>query len=83
VEVEGPLLRKTGDTPECVSRWGDDGAYDMAGNLDEWIDDPGGTFVGGFFSRATKNGCLARVDNHSPEYFDYSIGTRCCDDIKR
>ncbi|MCA9628928.1 MAG: SUMF1/EgtB/PvdO family nonheme iron enzyme [Myxococcales bacterium] len=74
----GPLLRKTGATPECRSRWGNDAVYDMVGNLDEWIDDPGGVFVGGFFSRSTKNGCLASVHAHPPEYYDYSLGVRCC-----
>lgn len=75
---EGPLLRRTGATPECVSRWGADGAYDMVGNLDEWIADPTGTFVGGFYSRATRSGCESSIESHSPEYLDYSLGTRCC-----
>ncbi|MEZ4372519.1 MAG: SUMF1/EgtB/PvdO family nonheme iron enzyme [Polyangiaceae bacterium] len=74
----GPLLRKTGATSECKSVWGNDAAYDMVGNLDEWIDDPEGVFVGGFFSRSTKNGCLASVHAHPPEYYDYSLGVRCC-----
>jgi formylglycine-generating enzyme required for sulfatase activity len=74
----GPLLRKTGATPECKSQWGNDGAYDMVGNLDEWIDDPSGTFAGGFFSRGTREGCSSRVGAHPIEYFDYSLGVRCC-----
>ncbi len=77
----GPLLRRTGATPECVSRWGADGIYDMVGNLDEWVDEPGGTFVGGFYSRATREGCDAAIETHSPSYFDYSLGTRCCRDL--
>ena len=40
------MLRRTGETPECISLWGDDGIADMVGNLDEWIDDAAGTFVG-------------------------------------
>jgi sulfatase modifying factor 1 len=75
---EGPLLRKTGATPDCKSTWGDDAVYDMVGNLDEWIDDPGGTFAGGFYSRATREGCAARISSHPIEYFDYSLGVRCC-----
>jgi hypothetical protein len=75
---DGPLLRPTGATPECASRWGDDAIYDMVGNLDEWIDDPEGTFVGGFFSRSTKNGCDASVRTHPFAYWDYSLGVRCC-----
>lgn len=75
---EGPLLRRTGQTTGCVSHWGSDGIYDMVGNLDEWIDDPEGTFVGGFYSRATRDGCDSSIDVHAPAYFDYSLGTRCC-----
>ncbi len=81
IEVDGdPLLRPTGNTPACVSVWGDDAIYDMNGNLDEWIEDPNGTFVGGFFSRDTRNGCDARVQAHGFDYFDYSLGVRCCKD---
>jgi formylglycine-generating enzyme len=79
-DQEGPLLRRTGQTPACVSQWGTDGIHDMVGNLDEWIDDPDGTFVGGFYSRATKEGCNSVIDVHAPAYFDYSLGTRCCSD---
>jgi hypothetical protein len=75
---EGPLLRRTGATLECRSTWGSDAVFDMVGNLDEWVDDPGGAFLGGFYARATQNGCDARVSDHPPEYFDYSLGVRCC-----
>ena len=74
----GPLLRRTGETSRCRSDWGTDAAFDMVGNLDEWVDEPGGAFLGGFYSRATVNGCEARVTEHPPEYFDYSTGVRCC-----
>jgi formylglycine-generating enzyme len=74
----GPLLRVTGSLPRCKSRWGDDAIYDMVGNLDEWIDDETGVFVGGFYSRQTEAGCAARVGAHAFEYFDYSLGVRCC-----
>jgi sulfatase-modifying factor enzyme 1 len=81
VQSEGKdLLRVTGGTPACVSRWGDDGIFDMVGNLDEWVDDPQGAFVGGFYSRATRNGCDSRVGAHPRSYFDYSTGVRCCKD---
>jgi hypothetical protein len=72
------LLRPTGSTPRCKSTWGTDGVYDMVGNLDEWLDDPEGVFAGGFFSRGTKEGCEARVSVHPFQYFDYSLGARCC-----
>ncbi len=79
VEVGGkPLLRRTGGTPQCRSEWGSDAVFDMVGNLDEWADDPGGLFLGGFYSRSTKLGCEARVSAHPPAYFDYSLGVRCC-----
>jgi formylglycine-generating enzyme len=81
VSVKGkPLLRKTGASPACKSEWGDDAIYDMVGNLDEWIDDPEGTFAGGFFSRTAKNGCEKVITSHSAVYYDYSTGARCCAD---
>lgn len=75
---DGPLLRTTGSTKACASRWGKDAIYDMVGNEDEWIDDPDGTFVGGFFSRGTKEGCDSIVSVHPLTHWDYSIGFRCC-----
>lgn len=73
---EGPLLHRTGATPRCRSEWGADAVFDMVGNLDEWVAE--GFFVGGFYSRGTREGCDARITSHPPEYFDYSLGTRCC-----
>jgi hypothetical protein len=79
VEVDGEsLLRVTGATAGCRSEWGADAAYDMVGNLDEWVYDPDGAFLGGFYARGTAEGCDARVGVHAPEYFDYSLGVRCC-----
>ncbi|HEX9296075.1 MAG TPA: SUMF1/EgtB/PvdO family nonheme iron enzyme [Polyangiaceae bacterium] len=79
--VEGsPLLKATGDTPTCRSAWGDDGIYDMVGNLDEWVDEKKATFVGGFYARDTVRGCDARVSEHPPPFFDFSTGARCCSD---
>lgn len=75
-----PLLRLTGASSSCRSVWGDDAIFDMVGNLDEWIADEGGVFVGGFYARATTKGCEARVGSHAPSYYDYSLGTRCCRD---
>ncbi len=86
VKIRGkPLLRKTGETPSCASKWGDDAIYDMVGNLDEWVDrDPEkGSFAGGFFSRATKDGCDWHTENHPKIYADYSLGVRCCADLPR
>ena len=75
-----PLLRKTGDSPQCASVWGSDAIYDMVGNLDEWIDDPDGTFAGGFYARNTKKGCDQVLRGHPAGYMDYSLGGRCCRD---
>ncbi len=77
-EGKSALLLPTGSKPKCVSVHQSQKIYDMVGNLDEWIDDPKGTFVGGFFSRPTREGCEAKVENHAPAYTDYSLGTRCC-----
>jgi formylglycine-generating enzyme required for sulfatase activity len=73
-----PLLRPTGATPLCKSEWGSEAAWDMNGNLDEWVDDEKGMFVGGFFSRSKKDGCESTVTALPPSYLDYSTGARCC-----
>jgi formylglycine-generating enzyme required for sulfatase activity len=100
-----PLLRATGATPRCKSEWDGDAAWDMNGNLDEWVTpeepDPGtdggapasdggastadgkktphnGLFLGGFYSRSKRDGCLSRVSQHQLTYLDYSTGVRCC-----
>lgn len=79
VEHRGrPLLEPTGSHPQCKSDWGEDAVFDMVGGLDEWIDDDSGVFVGGFFARDTVHGCQARVTVHTPDYYDYSLGARCC-----
>jgi Sulfatase-modifying factor enzyme 1 len=80
-EAGKPLLRPTGGTETCKSQWGDDTVYDMVGNLDEWVDEPGGTFVGGFYARPTRQGCESKITAHAPRYLDYSVGTRCCDTL--
>lgn len=77
-----PLLEKTGTREACVARFQADLIYDLVGNLDEWIEDPEGVFVGGFYARPTRSGCEARVDNHVPQYTDYSLGARCCRDTR-
>jgi hypothetical protein len=77
-----PLLRPTGSTPSCVSRFGEAAIYDMVGNLDEWLADERGVFVGGFYARNTTQGCEAKVASHAPVYYDYSTGTRCCLDAR-
>lgn len=78
---DGPLLRKTGSTPSCASRWGDDAIFDLVGNLDEWLADADGAFAGGAFMRRTNSGCSALVRGHPKHYLDYSTGFRCCKDL--
>ncbi len=77
----GPLLRTTGELSACSSRAVEGEVFDMVGNLDEWIADEGGVFVGGFFARSTTRGCEAKIASHAPVYYDYSLGTRCCRDL--
>ncbi len=76
-----PLLRRTGATASCGSKWEDDAIYDMVGNLDEWVDVPKGSFAGGFYARSSKKGCAWRSTAHPMYYADYSTGVRCCADL--
>ncbi len=80
LEGDAPVLRVSGASQACASRWGNDAAYDMVGNLDEWVDEPEGVFRGGFYARRTYEGCAAQIATHGPTYFDYSTGVRCCRD---
>jgi len=72
-------LARAGAFTGCVSP---DGLADMVGNLHEWIDDPAGTFKGGFYADAEINGrgCLYTTTAHGFDYRDYSTGFRCCAD---
>lgn len=74
-----------GSYPKCKSFYG---VYDMHGNLHEWVRDSNprdrrkGTFMGGFFVDASRNGegCSYRTIAHYKSYHDYSTGFRCCAD---
>lgn len=77
------LLRETGGSPQCRSRWGKDAIYDMVGNLDEWVDEGSGAFAGGFYARSTRAGCDAVITAHPKNYLDYSTGVRCCKDATK
>ncbi len=79
-------LARGGDYAKCESAYG---AFDMHGNLHEWIDDSPdpndptkGSFMGGYFVDATINGpgCEYRTTAHAKTYHDYSTGFRCCAD---
>lgn len=72
-------LRPTGERAGCTNAYG---VFDMVGNLHEWVDDPGGTFRGGYYMDTTRNGegCKYATTAHSFGYHDYSTGFRCCMD---
>ena len=59
------------------------GVYDMVGNLHEWVSDPEGTFLGGYYLDTHQNGdgCDYRTGAHAVWYHDYSTGFRCCADV--
>jgi hypothetical protein len=77
-QLPGSLAR-TGDHPSCTNGYG---VFDMVGNLHEWVDDPSGTFQGGYYLDTTINGegCGYRTTAHEFAYHDYSTGFRCCAD---
>lgn len=64
---------------DCESAWG---AYDLHGNLHEWVEDTDGTFRGGFYADGSINGegCTYVTTAHGRSYHDYSTGFRCCAD---
>jgi len=75
-------LLPTGDRAECTNGYG---VFDMVGNLHEWVDDPEGTFRGGYYMDTTRNGdgCKYATTAHGFTYHDYSTGFRCCMDPER
>jgi sulfatase modifying factor 1 len=79
--ADGPLLRLTGATGTCASRWGDDAVFDLVGNLDEWTVAPD-ALLGGFYARDTRQGCASANTRHRPAFFNYSTGFRCCDRLR-
>lgn len=80
-QLEDTLL-PTGDRAECTNEYG---VFDMVGNLHEWVDDPDGTFRGGYYMDTSKNGegCAYATTAHDFTYHDYSTGFRCCMDPER
>ena len=70
-------LARGGEHAQCVSAYG---AFDLHGNLHEWVDDAAGTFRGGFYADGERNGqgCLYVTTAHAFGYHDYSTGFRCC-----
>ena len=74
-------LAKTGEHSSCTNGYG---VYDMVGNLHEWVDDPDGTFQGGYYldTHLNGDGCTYRTVAHAASYHDYSTGFRCCVESK-
>ena len=79
INQQADTVEPGGAHAECVSDWG---AFDMHGNLHEWVSDADGTFRGGFFGDAEINGpgCTYATTAHTMGYHDYSTGFRCCSD---
>jgi formylglycine-generating enzyme required for sulfatase activity len=77
-QLEGTLAR-TGERTGCTNEYG---VYDMVGNLHEWVDDPDGTFQGGYYldTHLNGDGCYYRTTAHPESHYDYSTGFRCCQD---
>ena len=77
-QLEGTLTR-TGERADCTNEYG---AFDMMGNLHEWVDDPDGTFQGGYYldTHLNGDGCYYRTTAHPMSHLDYSTGFRCCAD---
>jgi sulfatase modifying factor 1 len=79
-QLDGTLTR-TGERSECTNEYG---VYDMVGNLHEWVDDPDGTFQGGYYldTHINGDGCYYRTTAHPMSHLDYSTGFRCCADVE-
>ena len=73
-------LARTGEHASCTNGYG---VYDMVGNLHEWVDDPQGTFQGGYYldTHLNGDGCEYTTTAHAARYYDYSTGFRCCADL--
>lgn len=82
--MNDPRLNQTPNTVEptgalaaCTNEFG---AHDMVGNVHEWADD--GKFHGGYYqdTKINREGCDYVTSAHNKEYYDYSVGFRCCAD---
>ena len=83
-----PMKRATGSFPECTNGYG---VYDMLGNVHEIVSDTRiatkfprerVTYVGSHYARSGKESCAEVTADHWASYTDYSLGFRCCTDIK-
>lgn len=77
---------RIGSHPDCVSAFG---AYDMAGNVDEWTDDQAdnpssrhpSTLNGGYWG-PVRDTCRLTTTSHGPNFKFYQVGFRCCADTR-
>lgn len=81
INQQANTVAKGGAFAQCATPTG---IFDLHGNLHEWVDDPTGTFRGGFYADASLNGagCTYATTAHAFTYHDYSTGFRCCADTK-
>ncbi len=73
-----------GSHPACVSSFG---AFDMAGNVDEWTDNladdpetPQPSSLNGGYWGPVRNTCRLSTKTHGPKFKFYQVGFRCCSD---
>src|SRR5438445_11753117 len=81
IDQQSSTVDRTGARSGCVTA---EGAYDMMGNLHEWIEDPLVNFRGGYYvdTVINGNGCLYQTTKHDFAHWDYSTGFRSCADRK-
>jgi hypothetical protein len=81
INQQAATVDRTGTRTGCVTA---EGAFDMMGNLHEWVEDPVVNFRGGYYVDTIENGpgCLYQTTAHNFLHWDYSTGFRCCADVK-
>jgi hypothetical protein len=78
----------SGSLPRCVSPYG---AYDMMGNVDEWVVPDGTEEAAGYGAKTALKGgyfgpvrsrCRPSTASHAPTFKFYQVGFRCCASAK-